>query len=68
MLIRNKMAEMYYGFTVDCVDLCKTHNKDYLENEDKICLQNCGYNRMYINKIFTEEATQTLMSKAPKNF
>lgn len=48
------MSELYYKFTVECVDVCQTSARDYLEMEDKACLQNCGYNRMYMNKIFID--------------
>lgn len=48
------MVEIYYKFTILCVDVCRTANKDYLEVEDRACLQNCGYNRMYINKVYMD--------------
>lgn len=50
-LIKNKMAQVYFNFTVLCVDVCKTWNEDVIQLEDKICLQNCGYNRMYMHRL-----------------
>ena len=49
--LKGVMTETYMGFTLECVDICRTAEKDYLEIGDKVCLQNCGYNRMYINKV-----------------
>jgi hypothetical protein len=59
-LIQNIMQEMYYKFTVLCVDICQTAKKEELEMEDKVCLQNCGYNRTYINKVYTDMQMEIL--------
>lgn len=48
------MAEVYFNFTILCIDICKTWNQDMLDTEDKICLQNCGYNRMYLHRYLLE--------------
>lgn len=45
---------MNFNITLECVQICKTSGKDYLEAEDRACLQNCGYNRMYLNKIYLQ--------------
>ena len=50
--MKNLMGETYYKFAVLCVDVCQTATKEELQPEDKVCLQNCGYNRMYINKVY----------------
>lgn len=45
-----------HKLTILCVQACNTVHKDYhyLEPEGRVCLQNCGYNHMYVNKIFND--------------
>ena len=51
----NELVEKYMDFTIHCAQICKTATRDYLELNDKVCLQNCGYNRMYINKVYKQQ-------------
>jgi hypothetical protein len=58
--ISNLILAEQMRVTVICADLCKTAGKEELELDDRICLRNCGYNRMYLHDKLLE-TKQTLM-------
>lgn len=55
---RNLIQEDLMNTAIECSGICQTSNKEFFTMEDKACLQNCGYNRQYLTKVFKELGLQ----------